>query len=330
MGSRRKAFRLGLLLLANAIFASRGAAQRASPEPREPRACWTSIQYAPLPIPSARGQSCSVSVRSDARPGPEDQQPRLQVAVTWSERESEPIPEAMTKPERMSVRMHLPNGNVVETQNSFRAGGITTEKNRHSLSRIGQFPWGANTLDEAWFELKIDEVVYWLEVPYGFTRDPLGALPPSEPKAGPGKVAPAMAKLGPCDRVACWWKIGFDLGVIQKDRRLQMVAVNDRRRTWIAMVHGESVPGSFSGPNVHPRIVDEDGAWVESTNAGLRQYTFALYEKGGRSWGMLTASLYGYTWSGVVPSSLFKAGHATVGRDHGQSVALPSLDLGGW
>ena len=329
MNPHRTAHCIVLLLLTFAVFLSRAAAQPAAPQPPKPGACWTLIYYPSVEIPSAPGHKCWIIVRSNARSGPEDQKPRFDISVGWSGSDSTAIPEAVMELDRMSVHLHLPSGEVLEPRNPFRVNGIIGKSGGQNASRIGQFPWGANALEEAWFELKIDERVYWIEVPYGFTRDPLAPPPPSAPTAGPAKVAPAMAKLGADDRVVPWSKIDYNLGAIQKDWRLKAEARNDGENTWFATLYRESASWHVHETKTWPRIVDEDGSRVEATHVGSRvpdifrlahEFTFSTYPKDGRSWGTLTVTVDDKPWSVGIPSSLFKADHAATGRRHPQAL----------
>lgn len=322
---------IGLLFLVFAVFLSPVAVWSADPPPPKPGACWTYIYYPSVETPLAPGEECSIAVRSNAMSGAEDQKPILDVAVTWSGRDSKPVPEAVTKLERMSVRMHLPNGKVIEPRDPFEMMGILSGAGGHSASRIGQFPWGENALEEAWFELKIDGRTYWIEVPYGFTRDPLAPLPPAEPKAGPAKIAPAMAKLGAEDRVVPWSKIDWDFGLIQKGWHLLADARNDAEQTWFATLYRENGAWDVNETKTWPRIVDEDGAKVEATYVGSRvpdifrlthEFTFATYPKDGRSWGTLIVTVDDKPWKVPIPSSLFKDGHSDTGRRDPQAVPL--------
>ena len=333
MNSHRNPRIVILAVMVAVVFLAFTTAQSAEARPQKTTPSWTYIYYPSVEIPSAPGEKCWVIVRSNARSGPDDQKPNLDVSVGWSGQDSRKIPEAVTKPERMSVRLHLANGNVSEPLNPFQMMGILSGGGGYSASRIGQFPWGANALEEAWFELKIDERAYWLEVPYGFTRDPLAPNPPASPDAGPAVVAPPMAKIGAEDRVVPWSKIGYDLGVIQNGWRLQAEARNDEAQTWFATLYRETGAWDVAETKTWPRIVYDDGSRVEAKYIGSRvpdifrlahEFTFNTYPKDGRSWGTLTVTVDDQPWRVGIPSSLFKAGHAATGRRHPQAVPMPS------
>jgi hypothetical protein len=335
MTSHKIARVAGFLRLVLVVLLSRAAAQAADPKVQKPAACWTHIYYPSVAIPSAPGEMCWILVRSNALSGEPDQKPQLDISAGWSGRDSAKIPETVTEPERMSVRLHLPDGRVLEPHNPFRQMGVISMSGGQSASRVGQFPWGGNVLEEAWFELKIDGRAYWIEVPYGFTRDPMAPLPPAMPEANAAALAPAMAKLGPEDRVVPWSKVDYDLGAIQKGWRLQAEARNDEEHTWFATLYRESAPWDVNETKTWPRIVDDNGARVEAKHIGSRvpdifrlrhEFSFATYPKDGRSWGTLIVTVNDKPWRVGIPSSLFKAGHAVAGRRHPQGLPLVSQE----
>src|SRR5215203_3023147 len=193
---------------------------------------WRSIDYPMVEIPSAPGEKCWLLVRSGVGAGLPDQKPRLRVTAGWSGQQDEPQPEALTKPERMNVRLHRAKGGTVEPLNAFVAGPTIGMTGGQSVNRTAEFSWGENTLEEAWFELRIDDRVYWLEVPYGFVRDPMAPLAPAISAGGPGGPAPVMKELGAAHRVVPWTKIDYDLGEIQNGCRLSAAALNGEGARW--------------------------------------------------------------------------------------------------
>ena len=46
------------------------------------------------------------------------------------------------------------------------------------------FPWQRNRFDEAWIELALPHDKFWIEIPYGFTRNPSDPLAESEADRG--------------------------------------------------------------------------------------------------------------------------------------------------
>jgi hypothetical protein len=323
--------RAAFLCAVGAVLLNITIALAAPPEART-AALWKWIYYPRLDIPGVPGEKCSVMVGSGAGQEP-GAKPRLYVAMVWSGRNASRPPEVFLHPKRMSVRMHAPNGAVTDPQPPDQpdiapaisnAGGI-------SYSRTINFPWSANALDEAWFECRLGDRVYWLEVPYGFVRDPLAPLAPPVAEAGPAKAAPAMKQLGAQDRVVPWSKIEFDLGVIQNGWRLGAEAVNGEETTWSTILYRETGPWTQDEAKIWPRIVDAAGDRVEAKHLEGRipdifrrvnDFSFEPYRKDGRSWGTLTITVEDKPNRAVIPASLYKQKHAATGRDHPQRLSV--------
>jgi hypothetical protein len=199
-----------------------------------------------------------------------------------------------------------------------------------SVNRTAEFPWGENTLEEAWFELRIDDRVYWLEVPYGFVRDPMAPLAPAISAGGPGAPAPAMKELGAAHRVVPWTKVEYDLGEIQNGWRLSAAALNGEGARWFTTLYRETGPWNFKEALTWPRILDQaDGTRLDAKHLSsdmpdpfrrVDRFSLEEYPKSGRSWGSLIVTVDDQPVVAIVPSSLFARDHAAAGRFHGQRV----------
>jgi hypothetical protein len=121
----------------------------------------------------------------------------------------EPTPEGkklLNAPISTSWAAHLPNG-------------------MYAPQVMTYFPWGTSALEESWVEITIGPERYWVEIPYGFDRNPNEPLPPSIPGGRP-KFVPAMKTLTDHDHVMRWQTVHYDLGVIQNGWRLSLIQSN--------------------------------------------------------------------------------------------------------
>jgi len=88
-------------------------------------------------------------------------------------------------------------------------------------STMGFFPWGENELTAAWIAVEIGKRVVWLELPYGFDRDPSKIRSPSSQLEIPMKPETIPEK-----DVIRWQSVYYDFGEIQNDWRLSLIQSN--------------------------------------------------------------------------------------------------------
>ena len=321
-------FRNSLIIVALAALLGLGATASGQSAPRT-AAKWEYISYPRMEIPTAKGETCTVLV------GFGDIKPDLRFDVLWSGRDSVKPPDAIMKPDRTSVRLHLPDGTIVEPKNkqegsppaSGGAGGVT-------VSRMFFFPWGPNKLDEAWFEFRIDNRTYWIELPYGFSRDPSAPLAPAEPNAAPPALAPAMKKIPPEDRIVPWTKIDYDLGPIQNGWRLSFELSNPSDPQCMVTLYSEKMfregkQWELDKPKTSAKVIEDGGGEVRARQIGARvpdpfrrvdEYSFFRWPNEGRDWGTLTITVDGKPKTAVIPSSLFKYLHGVAEPSHPQRI----------
>ena len=321
----------GLVILALAALLGLGATAFAQPVPRTAAIC-EYISYPQLEIPTAKGETCTVMV------GYGGEKHALRFDVLWSGRDSVKTPDAIVKADRTSVRLHLPDGTIVEPKDKMDGpppatgggGGVTVD-------RIFNFPWGPNKLDEAWFEFRIDNRTYWIEVPYGFSRDPAAPLAPAEPNAGPPALAPAMKKIAPEDRIVPWTKIDYDLGPIQNGWRLSFAISNPFDTQCMVTLYSEEwlhggKQWKLDKPKTTAQIIEDGGGVVRAKQIGARlaednlrrvdEYSFFRWPTEGRDWGTLTITVDGKPKTAVIPSSLFKYVHGIAEPFHAQRIRV--------
>lgn len=180
------------------------------------------------------------------------------------------------------------------------------------------FPWGQNKLEEAWLELRLKGRTYWIEIPYGFTRDPAAPLARAEPDAGLPALAPAMKNVSADDRLVAWTKIVYDLDPIQNDWRLHVELANPFDARCKALLYWEGGQWDLHAPRTSAKIVEDGGGVVAASQVGARfvgsaredAFDFCRYHGSkGRDWGTLTITVDGKSTDAVIPSSLFKCTH---------------------
>jgi len=191
------------------------------------------------------------------------------------------------------------------------------------------FPWGTNALEECWIEVSMGAERYWVEIPYGFDRNPTEPLPPSIP-GGPPKFVPAMKSLTDHDHVMRWQNVHYDLGVIQNGWRLSLIQSNSVDAVSEVVLYredvkiGTSTSWQTNSPTTTLQVLDGSGTTigghcidVHIQDGGMeRCNTYDIAQNGDdqRCWGQIEISVDDKSYRVVVPSSLYKNahGHAAV------------------
>jgi len=299
------------------------------------RHMWRQIRYPRVPAPWDEDQTIAFHVGSGQR----DVEPKFRVDVLWSTgpngsaRSKSPTPS-----EQIVVRLHRADGTVVKSSSAHPPmwSGLGSSLGT-TLSLIYAFPWGPNTLEEAWVECRFPRRKYWLEVPYGFTRNPKAALAPSIPTVRGPSLAAAMDRLETTDRIVPWLSVEYDLGVIQNNWRLSLKQSNPFDARCEVVLYRDDRRGSMYLWGLHtPRtsvVIEEPGGYplrstcmsIRNHEDGMRRsdkFNFLRYPHSGRTWGVLTVSVDDEAYQTIVPSSLFRYCHGTTARDHKQCVPL--------
>ncbi len=192
------------------------------------------------------------------------------------------------------------------------------------------FPWGPNTLEECWIEVSIGPERYWLEIPYGFDRDPKDPLPSSIPGGRP-KFVSAMKSLTAHDHVVRWKDVEYDLGQIQNGWQLSLIQSNPFDATSEVVLYRDDMQVGKSmylwdlhTPHTKLRVVETGGNVIGGLctdihlhDDGMRRSdTFNLNRDPDdtRGWGQIEISVDDKTYRVTIPSSLYKYihGHASV------------------
>lgn len=173
---------------------------------------------------------------------------------------------------------------------------------------------------------------YWIEVPYGFLRDPLAPLAPADSKSGLPAFAPAMKKMGADDLIVPWTKIEYELGPIQNGWRLSLQQSNPFDAECTVTLYREDGSWELDKPKTSVGIVEDGGRKLPASKVAVRltdpfrrvdDFKFARYPGNDiRDWGTLTITVDDIPKSIVIPSSLFKYTHGIAGPYHPQRMRL--------
>ena len=203
-----------LLLLAagcNGFRAGPGPAPAPSPPTALSRHDWRHIWYPAMPVPGRKGGTEWLSAVVGSGFGGRR---LLRLDISWSG-----LLDQRPRPEELAVRLHRADGTIAEPDDEEPPAW-------RGWSIVYWFPWGRNVLEEAWFEIHASGRTYWIEVPYGFTRNPNDPLAPPALDGGEPSLAPAMKSLGDNDDIVSWRYVEYDLGAIQSGWRLSLKQAN--------------------------------------------------------------------------------------------------------
>jgi hypothetical protein len=259
--------------------------------------------------------------------------------------------EQYLKEGKISVRLHYASGQTVSPEWTPAESMVLAGSFGGSWSSMVVFPWGKNILEEAWIEVSTESGRIWLEIPYGFTRDPKAPNPPPT-FDGDARFASAMKHLArqkktihlsqfsqsisfsgvdvskARDVILHWAKVQYDSFPIQKGWRLSFTKWN------IIEEAGEEVelyredkrnrPWDLHSPRTALRLIENSGHALASTCMGIRVHNGNMSRSdsfsinGGsnerddrRSWEKVEIDVEDKTYSIMIPSSLFKHSHGT-------------------
>jgi len=288
---------------------------------------WKRITYPDVPIPGAPDRKLSFSVSSGGEGGPKSEPEHLRFDLIWRGDANAPAPQLLSRPEEIVVHLHagaavVPAAPVTESKTWDAIG------NGHdaTFSRTFVLPWSRNSFDEGWIECRLPSQTYWIEIPYGFTRNPEDPWPPTEEQRGNPVFPAVMNGLPDSDRIIPWLHVDYELGEIQNRWRLGAKMANPSDPAVEVVLYHE--PGA--GPS--PWSSDTPTTSVEMRRTGARDlsgpragfYLNGLLERNdvftlghdestgsGRGIGWATIHVDEKSYTFTVPSSLFKSGHGT-------------------
>jgi hypothetical protein len=252
-------------------------------------------------------------------------------------------PSVAVKDHGVTARLFREGGEVVESVGgdlsdpqpedqtmSPSVPGKNMKSTDQALSAQSSFPWGKNILEGAWIRVSIAQENYWLEVPYGFDRDPKDPLPPAIPGKAPKPLA-AFAKFSSHDHLVPWTTVSYDLGTIQNGWQLTFDQSNDGDgKTEVVLYRDDSAIGksmylwNLHSPATRVQAIDSDGTVIDSIGINIhldedgfrREDSFNMNRYGFddmRCWGKIEVTVGAKSYRTVIPSSLYKFmhGHAS-------------------
>lgn len=271
--------------------------------------------------------------------GQAEQKGTFRVDINWWSANSDPT--GIKKASRFKLHLHYPDGTVVEpTEQPDGPPGGAGDAINTDWDQMYFFPCGPNKLLEAWVELCLPDRTYWLEVPYGFTRNPRAPLSPAEPDAGLPTLAPAMKHLALDDRIVPWTRVDYDLGPIQNGWRISLKLANPSDAQAEAVLYRDDVQVGKSmflwqldTPKTSMEIRLPGGNVLATRTTGKRLhedgmrrsdgYAFNRYPADGRDWGKLVIKVDDHVSECVLPSSLYKYMHGRAGYPDAKLVLVP-------
>ena len=181
---------------------------------------WSSISYPKLPTEFASGVA-SPTIRC-AEDGIQ-----FSLAFSWSKDDEKK--DAFKRPNGSDIklRLHYNDKKIVEPRDSTFDGELMTFGRRgySSGSFSCTFPWSANEMLAGWLQVTTGNKDYWLEIPYGFTRNPSTRILPTSRDGAP-KFPPALRPFPEQSHIVNWKHVHYDLGEIQNAWRLSLLHAN--------------------------------------------------------------------------------------------------------
>ena len=265
----------------------------------------------------------------------------LQFYLSFSWFDSEETNKDFSHPDgdKIKVRLHYPDGLIVKPVDSTFHGKLSMLFSRFgSRSRSGSFscvfPWGKNEMHEGWLEIAFPERSYWLEIPYGFTRDPQSTSFPTA-KTGTPKLPVALGKIPDNVKIVNWKHISYDLGKIQDGWSLSLYHSNPfDAHSEIVLYRDDTKIGksrflwNLYSPRTKLSIKQSDGFVLSSLAKSLRLHNDGMRRSDKfdfnrnprddslRDWGTMIIEIDDKKWTTIMPSSLFKYVHGVADPEH--------------
>ncbi len=288
---------------------------------------WKRITYPDIPIPGTPDKKISFSVSSGGEGGTNNEPGHLRLNLIWRGDVDAPPPQLLSHPEEIVVHMHVGVGFVTAAP-AVKSPTWDAISNGHdaTFSRTFVLPWSQNRFDEAWIECRLPSQTYWIEIPYGFTRNPDDPWPPTDEQRGNPVFPSVMDGLPDNDRIIPWLHVDYDLGEIQNRWRLSAKLANPSDPSIEVVLYHEpgaaTSPWSSDTPKTSVEIRRTGARNLEGPRAGFylkgsleRNDVFTLGHDDsaaiGRGIGWVTIHVDENSSTFTVPSSLFKTGHGT-------------------
>jgi hypothetical protein len=286
---------------------------------------WQRVLYPPVTIPGTREQLTFVVSSGGHRTGPTEEPSHLRFDIRWGARAGLPLPPAISSESGVVVRVHAGDGKVLTPRQSHwvavGSGGGALWYLTYTL------PWSRNALDEAWFEVRIANQSWWVELPYGFARNPEDPELPDRDRDVP-RFLTGMLPLGANDLLVPWLAAEYEIGRAGNGALLSLKVSNPFTARVSVVLYRE--PPMQLGPDRSRQNLDKPRVGVKLEAPGRRfagrelarrlsddrhtrtdDFDFAPVTglPTGRAFGTLIISIDHRRYAVRVPSSLFAFVH---------------------
>jgi len=277
---------------------------------------WRSISYPKLATEFASGTTAP-TIRCS------ENGIQLSLAFSWSDEDAKKETFKRPNGSEIKLRMHYTDKKIVKPGDSTFDGELLTFGRRgySSGSFSCTFPWSQNAMLEGWLQVSTGDTEYWLEIPYGFTRDPkLEKLPVA--KTGPPNLPLALKPFPEQSYIVNWKHVNYDIGEIQNGWRLSDdSAVGKSMFLWD--IHEPKTKLSIeheNGFNLTSRIMS-----LRLHDDGMRRSdSFEFNRNPGndnlRDWGTMVIEVGDKKWKTTMPSSLFRYVHGRADHYNKSSI----------
>lgn len=303
----------------------------AMPQTPAPTSIWQRIHYPPVPLPEAAGEVLTFLVGSGGHTGRPDLEPsQLRLDLIWGAANGVPMPNTISNVQDIVVRLHAADGEVVTPRTPF--GWIGTGGSLGmQWSLINMFPWSRNALDEAWFEVRVPGQTWWVELPYGFARNPEDPEVPDRGRDEP-RFPPAMVPLGAKDILVPLLAAEYEIGRIHDGGLLSVKLSNPFEASASVTLYQDRSSQNLDTPriavSIHAGGDTLTGRELARRLTGERHFrtddfTLGSMDTTGRAFGTVTVTIDGQRYGVRVPSSLFHDSHGRTDYYNKQWLAVP-------
>lgn len=305
----------------------------AAPAAAQGKHAWEHIIYPEVTVPGVPGH-LALFVDSGSHDSVSHLRLSLHYGTSSRSGGKEKPPDDIFEPAKMEIRLRLGGGRVVSPEKGRMdrwiglSSGLGTD-----WTLLFMFPWQENKLEEAWIELRLPQQTFWIELPYGFARNPSDPLA-DDPEHGVPSFPPAMKDLPAKDVLVPWLFVEYNLGPIQNDWRLalhvsnpfnaraEVILYHETNRLWDLHTPRTTLETRWPGGRHEAHCVG-----IRLTDLLRRNDDYLLGggpgpEKG-RVWGKLVVGVEDKSYDCIVPSSLFKYTHGVTDPYHKQRLPRP-------
>jgi hypothetical protein len=289
---------------------------------------WKRIAYPNLSVPDVPG-GLTVDVDTTGH----GSEPSLRFSVHWGARRGDFQAKPPIEAEQMAVLLHLSDGTTVPSKlvgnrwiGVSMGGGV-------DYMLMYFFPWSRNRLEEGWIEFRLPQQTYWVELPYGFTRNPADPML-ADPDHGSPEFPPEMKNLPDKDVLVPWLFVEYDLGQIPNNARVSLHVSNPFQARAEAILYREKGRWDLHTPRTTMEVQWGKAGRDAGHIVGIRltdlmrrtdDYLIRSGPEGdrGRLWGKIVVKVEEATCECAVPSSLFKYTHGITDPYHKQRMPRP-------